>query len=58
MINNSERDTVRHEEELPDPEDCDTMERIVEESIEERFRHKLLPDPGPGPKEIFVRYLA
>lgn len=30
MINNSERDTVRHEEELPDPEDCDTMERIVE----------------------------
>lgn len=30
MINNSERDTVRHQEELPDPEECDTMERMVE----------------------------
>lgn len=29
MINNSERDTIRHQEELPGPEECDTM-KIVE----------------------------
>lgn len=30
MINNSEKVTVRHQEELPDPEECETMEKIVE----------------------------
>lgn len=29
MINNSERDTVRHQEELPDPEGYETMKKIV-----------------------------
>ncbi|KAL6038959.1 hypothetical protein STEG23_010048 [Scotinomys teguina] len=30
MINNSERDTIRHQEELPGPEECDTMKKTVE----------------------------
>lgn len=28
MINNSERDAVRHQEELPDLEECDTMKIV------------------------------
>lgn len=30
MINSSGRDTVRHQEELPDPEECETTETMVE----------------------------
>lgn len=29
MINSSGRDTVRQQEELPDPEGCETMRKIV-----------------------------
>jgi hypothetical protein len=32
MINSSGRDTVRHQEELPDPEGWETMKKIVESS--------------------------
>lgn len=54
MINNSERGTLRHQDELPGPEDCDTIKKIVESSRELRFRHVQLPALGPGPKELLA----
>lgn len=39
MINSSGRDTVRHQGELPDPEGCETVKKIVvswDSSIKER----------------------